>query len=313
MKKNFINETHIEGWVYEHKLDKKVTGPTSKNPGTEFISGTVSIATDNEMTNIVPVHYTYVVATTKSGSTNNTFTALSNIIDGTWKNVMEHGKDVATKVKIDSAIGVNDFYTQRNGENEPTLVSAKRNEGGFIHAETNLKDDEKERSTFTCDMIITNVIRAEADEENNRPERMTVKGCTFDFLKSIVPIELTVLNPVAMDYFEGLDATNKNPVFTKVWGRQVSTVSTVVKTEESAFGEAKVTEVQNTRKEWVITGAAAEPYIWDDESTITEAELSEAMTNRETHLAEVLTRWKDYQDSKKAGNGAPTVKEGFKF
>ena len=311
MKASFINETHIEGWVYEHKLEKKVTGPTSKNPGTEFISGTLSIATDNEMTNIVPIHYTYVTAITKNGKTNSTFTALSNIIDGTWKSVMGDGKEVATKVKADSAIGVNDFYTKRGNEEE-TLVSAKRNEGGFIHAETNLKDNENERSTFTCDMIITNVIRIEADEEHHRPERMTVKGCTFDFLKSIVPIELTVLNPVAMDYFEGLDASNSNPVFTKVWGRQVSTVSIVTKTEESAFGEAKVTEVQNTRKEWVITGAAAEPYVWDDESTITIAELNKAMTDRETHLAEVHTRWKEYQDSRQTAT-APATKAGFNF
>lgn len=311
MKNSFINETHIEGWVYEHKLEKKVTGPTSKNPGTEFITGTLSIATDNAMTNIVPVHYTYVTATTKSGNTNNTFVALSNIIDGVWKSVMGDGKEVATKVKIDSAIGINDFYTQRNGEEE-TLVTAKRNEGGFIHAENNLKENENERSTFACDMIITNVARTEADEENNRPERMTVRGCTFDFLKAVLPIELTVLNPVAMDYFEGLDASNTNPVFTKVWGRQVSTVTVVKKTEESAFGEAKVTEVQNTRKEWVITGAAAEPYVWDDDSTITIAELNKAMTDRETHLAEVHTRWKEYQDSKKAGN-APTQNAGFNF
>lgn len=311
MKNSFINETHIEGWVYEHKLEKKVTGPTSKNPGTEFIAGTLSIATDNEMTNIVPIHYTYVVPMTKAGKANNTFIALSNIIDGTWKSVMEHGKDVATKVKADSAIGVNDFYTKRNGEEEETLVSAKRNEGGFIHAETNLKEDEKQRSTFTCDMIITNVIRAEADEENNKPERMTLKGCTFDFLKSIVPIELSVLNPVAMDYFEGLDISNSSPVFTKLWGRQISTVTVKTITEESAFGEAKVVEVPTSRKEWVVTGAAAEPYVWDDESTITIAELNDAMANRETHLAEIHTRWKEYQDSK---NTTPAnTKAGFNF
>ena len=53
MKKKLINECHIEGYLYEHALENKVSGDTSKNPGTPFISGTVSIATDNEMTNIV--------------------------------------------------------------------------------------------------------------------------------------------------------------------------------------------------------------------------------------------------------------------
>ena len=49
MKKNLINEAHIEGLLYDHKLEKKVTGPQSKNPGTEFISGTISVATDDKM------------------------------------------------------------------------------------------------------------------------------------------------------------------------------------------------------------------------------------------------------------------------
>ena len=32
MKKKFINETHIEGILYDHKLEKKVTGANSKAP-----------------------------------------------------------------------------------------------------------------------------------------------------------------------------------------------------------------------------------------------------------------------------------------
>ena len=32
------NTTHIEGILYEHALENKVTGPNSKNPGTPFIS-----------------------------------------------------------------------------------------------------------------------------------------------------------------------------------------------------------------------------------------------------------------------------------
>jgi len=53
MKKKLINETHIEGYLYEHSLERKVTGDTSKNPGTEYIRGSISVATDNALTNIV--------------------------------------------------------------------------------------------------------------------------------------------------------------------------------------------------------------------------------------------------------------------
>ena len=47
MKEKMINKIHIEGYLYQHKLEKKVSGPKSRNPGVEFITGTIEIATDN--------------------------------------------------------------------------------------------------------------------------------------------------------------------------------------------------------------------------------------------------------------------------
>jgi hypothetical protein len=58
MKKKMENTTHIEGLLYEHKLEKRVTGENSKNPGTEYINGTLDIATDDAITNIVSIHFT---------------------------------------------------------------------------------------------------------------------------------------------------------------------------------------------------------------------------------------------------------------
>ena len=305
MKNAMINKTHIEGLVYEHALELKTSGPNSKNPGTEYITGTVSVATDNDCLNVVAVHFTYVTAVTGKGNTNATFTALKNIIDGTAKNVMKDGKDSAAKVRIDSAIGLNEFYSDRNGKEE--LVSAKRNEGGFVHIVDTLVEDEKSRNTFECDIIITGAIRKEADAEKQIPEKVIVKGAIFDFRKALLPVEFSATNPGAMNYFEGLGATSKEPVFTKVWGRQVS--ETVVKTitEESAFGEASVREVKNTRRDFVITGAAKEPYVWDDESTITVSELNEAITARETYLATIKQRQDEYKASKAAPTATATI------
>ena len=47
MKKNMTNETHVEGLLYQHALEKKTSGENSKNPGTEYIAGTIDIATDD--------------------------------------------------------------------------------------------------------------------------------------------------------------------------------------------------------------------------------------------------------------------------
>ena len=294
--KSVINKTHIEGILYEHDLELKTSGPNSKNPGTQFISGTVSIATDDTGINIVPVHFTYVTATTARGGVNATFTTLKNIVDGVIKTQMKDGKDKAGKLRIDSALGLNEFYSDRNGQEE--LVSAKRNEGGFVHTCDTLAEDEKTRNTFECDMLITNCRRIEADEERNIPEKVIVKGAIFDFRKALLPIEFTALNPNAMNYFEDLGATQSNPVFTKVWGRQVSETVVRTMTEESAFGEPSVKEVRNTRRDFVITGASKEPYVWDDESTMTVAELTEAIANREVYLAGVRQRQEEYKASR---------------
>ena len=177
-KKSFINQTHIEGVLYEHALETKVTGENSKNPGTTFITGTVSIATDDKMTNIVPVHFTYVTATTATGKANATFDVLNNIVNGTFGSYMKDGAEKAVKLRIDSAIGLNEFYTERNGKEE--LVSAKRNEGGFVHKVDVLDEDEKVRNTFKTDMIINSVTRVDANEERQIPEKVVVKGAIFN-------------------------------------------------------------------------------------------------------------------------------------
>ena len=312
MKKTMINQTHIEGVLYEHDLTIKESGENSKNPGTKFISGTISIATDDAMTNIVPVHFTYVTATFGSGKPNDTFTTLSNIVNGTFGSYMKDGADKAVKLRVDSALGLNEFFTDRNGKEE--LVSAKRNEGGFVHKVDALDEDEKVRNTFKADMVITTVTHIDADEEKNLPEKCIVKGAIFDFRKSLLPIEFSATNPNAMRYFESLEATQKNPVFTCVWGRQVS--ETVVRqiVTESAFGEDEVREVKNTRRDFVITGAAKEPYLWDDESSITAAELNEAIQKREVDLAAMKKRQDEYKASRNAApKAAAPAQGGFNF
>ena len=296
--KAMINKTHIEGILYEHDLELKVSGPNSKTPGTEFISGELRVATDNAGINIIPIHFTYVTAITGTGKPNATFATLKKIIDKEVGTIMANGKDNAGMVRIDTAIGLNEFYSDKSGTTE--LVSAKRYEGGFVHLITALTEDEKQRNLFETDIVITGFTRKEADIEKNLPEKGIIKGAIFDFRKALMPVEFSVLNPVAIDYFESLGASAKTPVFTKVKGRQIS--ETVVKRieEQSAFGEPSVREVPSTRKDYVITWAAQEPYEWDTEESMTVAELNEAITTRETYLATLKQR----QDEYKASQGA---------
>lgn len=308
--KKMINKTRIDGRLYQHSLELKESGPNSKNPGTKFITGNVEIATDNSITNIVSVHYTYVTATTSTGKSNATFNVLKDIIDGKLGSVMANGADNAAIITVDSAIGLNEFYSDRNGKEE--LVSAKRNEGGFAVVKSAADEDESKRNTFDVDMIITGTRMIEADEEKNLPEKMILKGAIFDFRNALLPVELSVLNPRAISYFESLEITQRNPVFTRLQGRQVSEVIKTQKVEESAFGDPIVKEYASTRKDWVVTWAASEPYAWDDESTITTAELTQAMSDRETYLATVKQRQDEYKASKNQPAAAP-ANQGFNF
>lgn len=307
--KKMKNETHIEGFLYEHNLAIRVTGDTAKTPGVTYIRGSIGIATDDECLNVVPVYFNYVTKTTSTGSTNNTFTILEKIANGQIKNIMTDGKEEAAMLRIDSAIALNEWYK------DDELISTKRNEGGFVHQVSSLCD-EALRGTFETDIIINSCVRKEADEERNIPEKVIVRGGIFNFKKEFLPVEFSVLHPGAMNYFESLDASKTNPVFTRVKGVQKS--QTIVRRieEESAFGEPSVRTTTSSYKDFVINWAQPEPYDWDSEDTILASELVEALSAREIHKAELKRKADEYKDSNKgAATPAPTTtaKTDYKF
>lgn len=301
MKKRMINTTRIEGILYQHSLELKVSGPNSKKPGTEFITGTVEVATNDKMTNIVPVHYTYITATTSTGKEDARFATLKSIIDKKvgWYTDPDVGANAA-KVRIDSAIGLNEFYSDRSGTTE--LVSVPRNEGGFIHIVQSISENEKQRSTFETDMVIVGARTVEATE--TRPEKVIVDGRVFDFRGAILPVKFSAISESAMNYFLNLEASPKTPVFTKVKGQIVSEQVVRQIKEESAFGEDSVREVQSSNRDFVITWAAVEPYEFGLEETITFEDLKTAAQARENMLAELKQRNDDYKASRTQGPSA---------
>ena len=78
--KKMINTVHIEGRIYAHDLViKQVSNPQSANLGKDFISGNLEIAVDEDGLNVIPVHFTYVTAETKSGAKSPTYSVFSII------------------------------------------------------------------------------------------------------------------------------------------------------------------------------------------------------------------------------------------
>jgi len=316
MKSKIFNQSHVEGYLYQHKLEKKVTGPNSKSPNTPYISGTIDLATDDEMTNIVSIHYTYVVAVTKNGQPNRTFKTLANIIDGNICSVMEHGKDKAQKFVADTAIDVNEWFTERNGQEE--IASFMRNEGGFLTAVDALNEDENKRATFDTDIILNKVTRFDADEEKELPEKVVLNGYIMNFRNDFMPVKYTVLNPGAMDYFESLDISDKNPVFTRVRGKQVSTIVVKRVEEEGAFGETYVREFQNSHRDFVVNWAVKDTYEIGEDADISPAEIKKGLADRQTNLATKKKEREEYLANRdnataNAGSAFANSDENFGF
>lgn len=306
--KKMINKVHIEGWVYDHKLTSKVAGEKAKNPGVTFINGTVDIATDDNCLNIVTIHYSYVTPVTKQNKPNATFNALNSILTDN-KTVVKVGKENAVKVRADTSIGLNEFYSDRNGKEE--LVSAKRNEGGFIHIITDaLSEKDTDRNNWEADTVVTKVREIEADPERNLPAKVVISGYMFDFKNALLPVDVVAYKESAQNYFLGLEASESNPTFIKLKGQQVSQVIIRTVTEESAFGdEPDVKEFKNTVREFVVTGALP-PYEWDSEESITAQEMKEALASREITKAEIKQRQDEYNASRSTKAPVAAATEG---
>lgn len=324
MKANarFINTEKIEGYVYStgsnfNQLSERVTGENSKNPGTKYIAGDLDIATDENGLNVITIHYSYVTPTyAKSGQTNNTYVALKKIIDNPDKTWINGGRDNAFKVQCTgTSIGVNDFIAA-----DGSKVAALRNENGFCSIVAEL-GPEDERNTFSTDMLITKVTHVDANPEKNIAEDFTtVSGAIFGYGPTLLPVSFVVRNILGMNYFEGLEASPSNPVFTKVWGRiNCMTIKTERK-EESAFGEAAVQTYERKSREYVITGTAKVPYDFGDEEVLTAADVNKMTQDRQVMLAEIEKRHNERQLNKATGGvnfnataatkAAQTVPEG---
>ena len=301
MRRN-VNTENIEGRVYEHDLTlKTVQNQQSANYGKEFINGSVSVATDEAGLNVLTVHYTYVTEMTKQGKQNATYANLKRIMEGkTW---VTDGKEAAMKVRLTPSAALNDFYPQGGDQ----LVSQQRNEGGFVSIVTDLAPEGPGRQKFTFDTVITGVTLVEADPDKNISEDYARINCAiFNFRNDILPFSLVARSQGAIDYFMGLEASPSEPVYTQVWGEIVSTTVRVEKKIESAFGEPTVDVSERSQREWVVTGAKPETYIFGEADTITTEELSKAIANRNVYLEEVKTRAKEYYESK--GNAVATAK-----
>jgi len=303
--KKLVNNAHIEGVLYQHNLEKK----TSKN-GVEYIRGDIQIATDEARLNIIKVNFRYVAPTfDKEGKKpNQNFDVLSSIIDGTFQNHIDHGADKACTIKVDSSLGLNEFFSDKNGP--LSLTSVKINDGGFVHCGQNLNPKEEKRNTFEADMVITNVIDIEATDD--KAAYAKVKGYIFNtFTKMALPYDFEARDKRAIDYFIGLEASESNPVFTKIAGKQINEIIRKTFSSEGAFSEV-TTEKVDFNKALVIDWAAKDVYEWG-EDTMTKDELKAAIAEHEAYVNTQKQNYESFKSTSGSAFASAPSAGGFNF
>lgn len=314
MRDKWVNEVLIEGYVFSvggsGKLYEGTTGPESKRPNTDYISGTLNIATDEEGINVIPVRFNFVTEKWASGKDNDTWKVLKEVINTgkTWEQV---GKDDAIKVRLQCNVGVNDFMG-RDGE----MVEAKSIDCSFAHFANN--GFNTKTNDFKIDMVIAETVEQEVEDGDNY---LNLRGYAFNFRNDIIPVTLAVKDKGGIKYFEDADISNANPMVTQIWGKIVSTTQNIEHEVESAWGAPQVEYTTRTLRAWEVVGCSPEPMEWDDESTITVAEFKECLANREVQKAEAKARQEERQAKDAAGfppaetakSASPTNTADFKF
>lgn len=296
--KKMINKTHLEGLLYETSLEIKQSGPTSKNPGANYIRGSIAVQIDddNVVTNeIMEMEYN------AKGKNARYDTAVSIMNAAT---VLTAGAEAAAKVRIDAALAVNDFYNRSE-----ELVTVVRSEGGFIHLVSQINNPS---ATFETDMLITSTsdeMERNADGDMVENGNLVVNGYIFNFRNELIPVKFVVENQNGIKYFRDLEQNT----FTKVWGNIVTKTTTNTVKEASAFGEDKVVTYTNTRKKFVITGANAEPYEFGEDGVLTVEEMQKAVADRNTMLQTIKTRSQTQSNTPQTASVANNDTKKFNF
>ena len=101
--KKMVNKSHIEGLLYECTLEERVAGENAANPGAKYISGKVSVQVDED--NIVSIDI-FESEITKKKTANQKYPTLKTLMAA--PSVTNNTANMATKVRIDSALSLND-------------------------------------------------------------------------------------------------------------------------------------------------------------------------------------------------------------
>lgn len=304
MREKFLNKTTVSGYIFNlegssdwDKLQKRTTGENSKNPGQDYISGVISIATDDEALNVVQVHFSFVTPEWgKSGKKNQNYDFLLDLIErqdnGTLK-TFETSKTDAEKITVTGDLSLNEFI-----DKEDNFVAVKQIRGTFVG---NMSARDTMGAFFDLEALISNASMREVEDGD---DYMNISGYAFNFRNELLPIQLTVRIPGGVKFFENADISSKNPFLGKISGQVVSNIITIAKDESDldGFGEAKPTT--RSIRAWDVS-SARRTLEFDDDGDLNLAEMKKLVADRADHEAEVRKQIEDRKAARGDGFDAP--------
>ncbi len=272
MKQTWKNSVNVAGYVFSTRN----LNPRVSKDGTNYISGAVNIAVDEDALNVIPVSF-YATETYKNGKPNDTYNVLKQIADGSVQTYQQAGKNAA-RVRVDGSISTNDFVG-RNGD----VVSPKQVRGSFIHFDS----VSNFCANFDADTVFTSC--AERTVEGEEPFQ-SLRGFVLSYKNAMVPVEFSVRSKEGMKFFDSQDISASNPLVILVKGKIVTNTVEHKTCEEGAFGESVVNTTSRSFQSWDVTFAAREPYEFGDEGAISKDDIKRLVAEREVALERVKDR-----------------------
>lgn len=244
-----LNTINIAGTIVQHSLSEDIN-----KDGAPVIKGNITLQVDKEGTQVsVPC---YASETFPNGDSNPMYGLLLNIM-GAEENNNNNYYSVFGEVDVN-------YFVGRDGE----LAKSQR-------VPMRLKAAKKREfeNKFKVDYLITNIIERPEDPEKGYKREAVLHGYIVNsknvkegstWVKNpekLVDFSVTAVNPKAIDYVLGLQASETEPYFVSTWGSFAEKTFSV--TTENAFGDAVVEDF--TRTFWRLDGMSPEPYEFGSE------------------------------------------------
>ncbi|QWU14334.1 hypothetical protein SAMN04487895_101636 [Paenibacillus sophorae] len=272
------NVVHIEGIVKEVRIEEdKLPMPD----GRELIKGEVDIQVDENSIHTINV-FSFKL---KKGTTD-----INSIYKGI-KTIQEELKE-GDRVRVTQGkVDLNEYIGQ-----DDKLKSYPKINSNFINR---VKDNEEfnPQATFSLDMMVANV--KEETKDGEETGRAIIKGYIPMYNGSVIPFEVVVANPHAVNY-----VTNnyEKGLTVSVHGKIVNQTIVTKRLVEVGFGEPQEKIDRKTVREYLVEGGSV-PLDEDDKNAFDVELVKKALKYREEVYIQGMRDKKKAKEQRNGGSG----------